>query len=331
MSKTEHHTDWRQHFLDAVTDPLELLQLLRLPEHCISMESAARYPLFVTRSFLSHIEPKNPQDPLLLQVLPQHEELIPNPDFYSDPLQELSNSETVPDCLQKYPDRLLVLANDSCAVHCRFCFRRHFPQKKRPFFQENQEKKLTNLHVPEVILSGGDPLMLDNAALEKLLYYMEESPSVNRVRIHTRLPIMIPKRINDELLAIFQKFCQSRARRAVYVVLHVNHPHELSDEVLAGIAKLIDSGFPVLSQSVLLRNVNDSFETLAELFVKLVDHRITPYYLHQLDRVAGAAHFEVSVEIGRKLVRQLRDSLSGYAVPRYVREIPGQSGKRHLV
>ncbi|MDR1958661.1 MAG: KamA family radical SAM protein [Planctomycetaceae bacterium] len=321
---------WQKQLQDAVTDPAELVRSLRLPEDAVSAEAARRYPVFVTRSYLRRMEPGNLNDPLLLQVLPREAELSEHADFCCDPLGELENPDQCPDVLQKYQGRVLLLTTDSCAVHCRFCFRRHFPKKHHSLEHVFTENRLRNPDMREVILSGGDPLMLTDRQLKKLFYYMEELPHVNRVRVHTRLPVMIPERVTEELLGLFQKFRQSAANRSAFLVLHVNHPNELAPEVLAAVGKMADSGMPVLSQTVLLKGINDNFATLFELFEKLVNNRAIPYYLHQLDRVAGASHFEVPMEQGLCLLRKLQDSLPGFAVPRYVQETAGMPGKVHL-
>ena len=184
--------------------------------------------------------------------------------------------------------------------------------------------------IREIILSGGDPLMLDDAKINRVFNYIRDSLPGNRVRLHTRLPVMLPERVTPRLIEIFRGFQRNSGARPVYLVLHVNHANELSEKVLKAVAKIIDSGVPVLSQTVLLRSINDHFETLFNLFEKLIDNRIIPYYLHQLDRVQGAAHFEVSPGKGTELIAKLRAVLPGYAVPKYVREISGFSQKSFI-
>lgn len=317
---------WQNQLDQAVCTPKELLRRLKLPASLICQEAARKFPIFATKSFLQRIEPENHEDPLLLQILPQQAELKKTANFSCDPLQEIGETDTAPCTLQKYQGRLLILMSDSCSVNCRFCFRRHFPKKKEKF----DFRSLENPEIHEVILSGGDPLMCDDAELESLFYYMKELKHVNRVRVHTRVPVMIPERITHELLCVFQKFAESLKKRAVYLVLHINHVAELSEEVIDAISQLVEAGIPVLSQTVLLKGINDRFETLFELFETLSNCRVIPYYLHQLDRVDGAAHFEVSVEKGRDLIQKLRETLSGYAVPKYVQEIAGKLGKVSL-
>ncbi|MCL2348452.1 MAG: radical SAM protein [Planctomycetaceae bacterium] len=370
---------WQIALAEAITDLSELCQLLKLPVDFCSYEASAAYPLLVTRSFLRRIKIADPLDPLLLQILPQKEELKVVPGFIADPLEEMTciqHSTVLPGiisqsqtavlpvqtlCLQKYEGRILVLATNECASHCRFCFRRHFFRKngkkteQAPFSEQKSflgsirnwfggvtsikerptgaEKNQINskvalkLPVREVILSGGDPLMLTDEELKRTLHYMKESGCGNRVRIHTRLPVMIPERITETLVNLLRHYYVNSTGNSVYIVLHVNHPNELDDEAMTAISRLIDAGIPVLSQSVLLKQINNDFETLFQLFEKLIGLRIIPYYLHQLDHVAGASHFYVSEEQGATLMDQLREALPGYAVPRYVREVAGEKNK----
>ena len=360
--------DWQSLLRNNVTDITELCEILQLPVSVASEEAAAIQPLNVTRDFLSRMEPGNPHDPLLLQILPREDELESAPDFVTDPLDEASyikrrplasslhlHSDStegelvVPESiqhlpiLQKYPGRTLILASDYCAAHCRFCFRRHFRKKKAALCPNySAERKLVHYSTPlwnhhdeisdtrEIILSGGDPLMLDDAELEGMFHYIKVRHAGNRVRVHTRMPVLLPERVTPQLVEIMQDYRLDPAGGAVYVVLHVNHPNELSDKVVRAIALIIDAGIPVLSQTVLLRRVNDHFETLYDLFEKLANIRVIPYYLHQLDRVQGAAHFEVGTAKGLVLLSKLSTTLPGYAVPRYVRETPGESKKTLL-
>jgi len=360
-------SDWQVVLRDNVTDPEELCRELQLPQSVVSTKAAAIQPLNVTRDYLSRIRPGDPNDPLLLQILPRCEELDDVPGFSSDPLEELSyfrqddveidddflqlptKSNTLPHetplqplILQKYPGRALILMTGHCAANCRFCFRRCFPRKFRqfraelPFFPfsdispilSKKSDEISDLR--EIILSGGEPLMLDDTELARVFNYIKELYPGNRVRLHTRMPIMLPERVTVALTEILRDFRLSPEGNAVYVVLHVNHPNELSSKVLDAIAMLIDAGIPVFSQTVLLKNINDHFETLYDLFEKLVNSRITPYYLHQLDRVTGTTHFEVPVTKGLILISKLQAALPGYAVPRYVQEIPGKSHKTLL-
>jgi len=211
-------------------------------------------------------------------------------------------------------------------VHCRYCFRRHFPYTAEPRWAEAHNAALEHIardsSIQEVLLSGGDPLTLVDSHLSDLARRLSDIPHLRRLRIHTRLPIMIPQRVTDELCAWL-----TGTRLTPIVVVHANHPAEVDRPVAAALGKLIDAGIPVLNQAVLLRGVNDDANVLVELSQRLIDMRVIPCYLHQLDRVAGAAHFEVPTARGIELVRQMRRRLPGYAVPRYVQEVPGELSK----
>jgi EF-P beta-lysylation protein EpmB len=323
------YTDWQAALADAVTDLAELTRLLRLPTPIATGgdRASGEFPLLVPRPYLARIRPGDPADPLLLQVLPSGEELLRTPGFSKDPLEE-TEALREPGLLAKFAGRVLMVTTGACAVHCRFCFRRHFPYQDPAAAFRGWEPVLARIaadsSIREVILSGGDPLTLTDAELQRLLDRLAELPNISRLRVHTRLPIAIPQRVTDGLLACL------RGRLAVWMVVHVNHPAEIDRAVAEALGRLVDAGIPVLSQSVLLRGVNDRVEVLAELFERLADLRVVPYYLHQLDRVAGAAHFHVPEETGIDLLAALRARLPGYAVPRYVRETPGEPNKRVL-
>ncbi|MCC6125045.1 MAG: EF-P beta-lysylation protein EpmB [Pirellulales bacterium] len=323
-------TEWQSELARAVRDAAELCRLLDLPAELA--EAAARaagdFSLCVPRPYLRRIRPGDPRDPLLLQVFPQAVEMALVPGFEPDPLGE-SSSMPEKGLLWKYRGRILVVAAGCCAVHCRFCFRRHFPYSGGDCGDVSWESILQRVRnepsVREVILSGGDPLTLPDEEIGSIMLRFEEIPHISRVRIHSRLPIMIPDRITDQLPAVLRA-----SRLSAMMVVHANHPAEIDDAVAAALGRLVDAGIPVLSQGVLLRGVNDRVETLAALYERLADLRVMPYYLHQLDRVAGAAHFEVPIDEGIALVRRLRARLPGYAVPRYVRETQCGSSKETL-
>jgi EF-P beta-lysylation protein EpmB len=308
-------TSWQSELQQAVTDLPELCRLLDLPES----KNETDYPLLVPRSFVDRMEKGNPNDPLLLQVLPCREENVLVSGFSSDPLGEIAEAETS-QILNKYAGRSLILASEHCGIHCRFCFRRHFPKLHRTDSDTMLESIRNDSSIEEVILSGGDPLMLGDSELDELLQKIEGIAHVRRIRIHTRLPIVLPSRLTTELAQILIR------TKPVYLVLHVNHPNELNRDFSAH-RELLTT--PVLmSQTVLLRGINDDAAILEQLLTRLIDIRIIPYYLHQLDRVQGAAHFEVSPEAGCKLVSQIRRRLPGYAVPSYVREVNGKESKK---
>jgi EF-P beta-lysylation protein EpmB len=219
-----------------------------------------------------------------------------------------------------------MITTGACAVHCRYCFRRHYPYGDAVAADTLRTQAIEQVAadgtLEEVILSGGDPLLLDDAELANLATQLAEIPHLRRFRIHSRLPVVIPERVTDALVTWLRS-----TRLAPIMVVQANHPHEIDDSVARALGRLVDAGIPVLNQAVLLRGVNDNAETLAELCRRLVDCRAQPYYLHQLDRVTGAAHFEVRPDEGRQLIQHLRDRLPGYAVPRYVREVPGARSK----
>lgn len=328
--------DWRAELANAITDPAELCQLLNLPGNIASNAASRDFSLLVPRPYLRRIQPGDPNDPLLLQILPRKEELQERAGFSKDPLREAGSAgEGEPGAcpqamtLWKYHSRLLIVTTAGCAVHCRFCFRRHFPYRTAAVSETHWEKEFAAIaaepSLQEVILSGGDPLTLDDDSLAHIIHQLTKAPHLCRIRIHSRLPIMIPQRVTAKLTEVLRA-----TRLATFLVVHVNHAAEVDDEVAKALGRIVDAGVPVMSQTVLLRGVNDRLADLVALFERLVNLRVLPYYLHQLDRVAGAAHFEVPEVEGTELMRQLRDRLPGYAVPRYVRETPGATHKHPL-
>jgi EF-P beta-lysylation protein EpmB len=266
----------------------------------------------------------NPHDPVLRQFLPMDVETHPVDGFVCDPLHEIGG--THPGLLQKYTGRALLISSHACAVHCRYCFRRHFPYEETPVSLSDWKPSLDHIRressIDEVILSGGDPLVRTDDWLTNLVDELESIPHVQRLRIHSRVPVVIPSRVTEGLIGGI-----TRTRLAPFLVVHINHPNELRDSLWDSLTRLIERGVVVLCQTVLLKGINDSIETLATLCQELINHRVLPYYLHQLDRVSGAAHFEVSERVGIQLVQALGERLPGYAVPRFVREIPGAPGK----
>ena len=324
-------TDWRVVLAEAVRDPAELCRLAGLGE---SAASAARraaddFPVLVPRTYLERIRPGDPEDPLLVQVLPREAERASAAGFTTDPVGEAAAARRNPGLLCKYRSRVLIVATGACAVHCRFCFRRHFPYAASPGAADHLgpvlEQVAAKRSIREVILSGGDPLRLADEQLARLARRLARISHLRRLRLHTRMPVIIPQRVTDDLLGWLRG-----TRLAPIVVVHANHGAEIDAAAAAALGRLVDAGVPVLSQTVLLRGVNDRVDVLAELYERLIDLRVMPYYLHQLDRVAGAEHFEVPEDTGVKLIGQLRARLPGYAVPRYVRETPGGPSKKIL-
>ncbi|MGF1546672.1 MAG: EF-P beta-lysylation protein EpmB [Thiotrichales bacterium] len=319
---------WQRELAASITDPGELCRLLRLdPEVLESARAAQRgFGLRVTQSYLRRIRPGDPQDPLLLQVLPTDLELQPQPpEFALDPVGDRSASAR-PGVLHKYYGRALLIATGACAIHCRYCFRRHFPYAEAHAGRDDWQPALDYLRrdpsLNEVILSGGDPLVLRDDKLAALAQSLSAIPQLRRLRIHSRVPVVLPSRVDARLLDWI-----SRSRLRIVLVLHVNHARELAADVLEALTQLRQSGALLLNQSVLLRGVNDSAATLAELSETLFDAGVQPYYLHLLDRVRGAAHFDLPQAEAEALYRELRARLPGFLVPRLVREVAGEPYK----
>ncbi len=319
---------WQSAMKSAIRDAGELCRELNLPADIARRLAADSFPVFAPRPYVAKMVPGDANDPLLLQVLPRHEEGLPSEGFVTDAVGDLDASRA-PGLIHKYQGRVLLIATGACAIHCRYCFRQHFPYESTPRSLEAWQPAIDQIaaddSIDEVILSGGDPLTLVDDLLERLVSTLEQIPHVTRLRIHTRLPIVIPQRVTDGMIGWL-----TRSRLVPFVVIHANHARELDDDVAEAITKLTQAGVPVLNQTVLLRGVNDNIETLAELSRTLVNLRVVPYYLHQLDRVQGTQHFEVPVERGIELIEQLRTRLPGYAVPQYVQEIRGESSK-HVI
>ena len=321
---------WQAELAGAITDPAELLELLGLSPEWLSAARAAsrQFPLRVPRGFVARMRRGDPHDPLLRQVLPLAEEMVLVEGYSADPVGD-GAAMTTPGVLQKYAGRALLTATGACAVHCRYCFRRHFPYSEANAAADHWSAALAGIaadtSLREVILSGGDPLALSDRRLGEFIEALAPLAHIERLRLHTRLPVVLPERATPGLVRLLEN-----ARPKTVVVLHVNHPAEINNEVRSACARLIDSGAMLLNQSVLLRGVNDNAETLADLSEVLFATGVLPYYLHQLDRVAGAAHFEVSDDRARVLHTELQARLPGYLVPRLVREVAGASGKTPL-
>ncbi|HKI75184.1 MAG TPA: EF-P beta-lysylation protein EpmB [Pseudomonadales bacterium] len=312
---------WQWHLGNAITDINELVRILDLPQDALTTD----FPVLVPLPWLSRIEPGNPQDPLLLQVLPRPAELAPAEGFLDDPLQE-AHSAPIPGLLHKYQGRVLVVVSGACGVNCRYCFRRHFPyQDFRPDtarWHEIAAYIRRDPSITEVILSGGDPLVLSDRRLAWIAELIGGIDHVRTLRLHTRMPIAIPQRVCDELLGWMHA-----THLRIVMVVHTNHAQEIDDAVADAMAQLAGSGALLLNQSVLLREVNDSVKSLTALSRRLFDVGVTPYYLHLLDAVNGAAHFDVPEQEARHLMEGVAASLPGYLVPRLVREIPGEPFK----
>ncbi len=323
-------SNWRQAWREAVRDPRELLAMLGLDglAATISDEAAAQFPLRVPRGFVARMRRGDPNDPLLRQVLPVLDEDRVVPGFGLDAVGDAA-ARRGGGVIHKYEGRALLVATGSCAVHCRYCFRRHYPYAEDTAaaagWREAVELVRGDASIHEVILSGGDPLSLADHKLAELTDALRTIPHIRRLRIHTRLPIVLPERVDAGLLA----WLRGLPWPAV-IVMHANHANEFDAAVDTAMAALRDAGATLLNQAVLLRGVNDDADALAALSEDLFDAGVLPYYLHQLDRVAGTAHFEVTDDTARALHSALQSRLPGYLVPRLVREVPGAPGKTPL-
>ncbi|MFD0738582.1 EF-P beta-lysylation protein EpmB [Lysobacter koreensis] len=320
---------WQQLWRDAVREPRELLAMLGLDATALASDAAsAQFPLRVPRGFVARMRHGDPADPLLRQVLPLDEELRPVPGFSLDAVGD-SQAKSANGVIQKYRGRALLVATGSCAVHCRYCFRRYFPYAEETAaaggWQQAVELIRNDSTIDEVILSGGDPWSLATQKLAELTDALATVGHLKRLRVHTRLPVVLPERVDEALLAWMRTLPWP-----VTVVLHANHANEFDAHVDAALAMLRASGATLLNQAVLLRGVNDSVEALAALSERSHQAGVLPYYLHQLDRVQGAAHFEVDDGTARQLHAALTARLSGYLVPKLVREVAGDPGKRPL-
>lgn len=317
---------WQTLLSQAITDPEELFRLLDLPLDRLpaSLRADREFRLRVPRGFAARMRKGDFNDPLLRQVLPLAAESAQVPGFSHDPLDEL-NAMPVPGLLHKYQGRILLTATGACAVHCRYCFRRHYPYSEaNPRRAPDQTFEYVRRHteINEVILSGGDPLTLTDSRLSELVAGLETLPHIIRLRIHSRVPVVLPERIDNSLLEWMH-----RTRLQVVLVIHANHANEIDTRVSQAMGKLKQAGITLLNQSVLLRGINDDAGTLAELSETLFRAGVIPYYLHQLDCVQGAAHFRVAEDEAINIVNQLRTVVPGYLLPALVRENPGQPSK----
>ena len=323
--------NWQSQLSDLITDPFELLDQLEICSDALlsgAILASKSFKLRVPRAFVGKMRKGDPLDPLLLQVLPHHLELEEHPEFVTDPLGEEAANQ-LPGVLHKYQSRFLLTLTSACAVHCRYCFRRHFP------YQENLPKQddwpqikayiEQNPHINEVILSGGDPLTLSNRKLKLWIERLESLQQVKILRIHSRVPVVIPQRLDTELLEILKS-----TRLRIIMVIHANHAAELDDQTCAYLKKLSQHGITALNQAVLLKGVNDDAQTLIELSQRLFDARVMPYYLHVLDKVKGAQHFDLSGSKIDEIYHDILAGLPGYLVPKLVREIAGEKNKTPL-
>ena len=321
---------WRKALAEAVRDPAELLRLVGLDADLLpaARRAAAQFPLRVPRGFVARMGRGDPDDPLLRQVLPLGVELAARPGFDADPVGDRA-ARSPGGLLQKYRGRSLLVTTGACAVHCRYCFRRHFPYAATTApaggWAEALERLRRDDSIEEVILSGGDPLTLPDSRLAELAAALEGIPHLRRLRLHSRTPVVLPERVDAALLEWL-----AATRLPVIMVIHANHANELDGTVAEALGRVTAAGVRLLNQAVLLRGVNDSEDALVGLSERLFDVGVLPYYLHLLDPVAGAAHFDVPEAEARRLLAAAGARLPGYLVPRLARELPGENQKRTL-
>ncbi|MCF2949070.1 EF-P beta-lysylation protein EpmB [Paraglaciecola aquimarina] len=322
-------SNWQKEIATSFSDPESLLNYLNLPTQNFSEDVRARalFPMRVPRSFAARMKKGDPTDPLFLQVFTSRAEFLTAKGFSKDPLEEQNNQQ--PGILHKYKNRLLLLVRGGCAVNCRYCFRRHFPYGDNHLNKNEWQQAITyirdNPQIDEVIYSGGDPLMAKDDFLAWLTSEIENISHVKRLRIHTRLPVVIPSRITTELINWF-----TQTRLKPVLVLHINHANEIDQSLTLAMQKLKDAGVTLLNQAVLLKGINDTVEQQIALNEGVFGLGIMPYYLHVLDKVEGAEHFDVPECDATNLMAELIKHQPGYLVPKLVREIAGQPGKTPL-
>ena len=317
---------WQEQLAQAIRSPNDLLEYSGLNANSIgySPHTIKQFPVRVPYSFANRIKKNDPNDPILRQVFPYIDEEKEENGFINDPLSEL-NVQPIHGLLQKYNHRVLSITTGACAVHCRYCFRRHYPYQESSsskHWQASLEYIIKDPTIEEVILSGGDPLTLSDRRVQEICYSLSQIKHLKRIRFHTRLPIVLPARMTKTLLKIM-----TANDKSIICVIHSNHANELDNEVANTIKHMQDFGLLMLNQSVLLKGINDSVESLINLSERLVENNVIPYYLHLLDAVAGAAHYNVSIEHAQNILKEMQNRVSGYLVPKLVKEEVGASSK----
>lgn len=322
---------WQEQLRQCIQQPEQLLSILGLTaaEAGLSEAACRQFPLKVTHSFVNRMRRGDPTDPLLLQVLATAQEDLQQPGFSTDPVGEIGQANPRPGVLHKYHGRALLIVTAGCAIHCRYCFRRHFPYQEnrntRSQWQGTLDYVARDDSIEEVILSGGDPLIVTDAQLASLVDDIAAIPHVKRLRVHTRLPVVLPDRVTDSLVQAI-----TRPHLDTVVVVHSNHANEINDEVRAAMSALAHHGITLLNQAVLLAGINDTVQAQSELNRALFEAGILPYYLHLMDKVHGASHFDSAEANALQLHRAVQARLPGYMVPRLVKEEPGAPGKTLL-
>jgi L-lysine 2,3-aminomutase len=342
LSVTSIDSRWQASIKNAIRDSKELLNLLGLSAEDephqrddskdVHLQSACNqsqsFPLFVTREFAQRIVRGDWYDPLFRQVWVDAREAAIQPDFKIDPVGD-KQSEVAPGLLQKYFGRVLLITTGACAIHCRYCFRRHYPYSTAPKSFDDWQPAIEHIEsdtsIKEVILSGGDPLTIVDSSLAKLVARLDRIKHLERLRIHTRLPIVVPQRVDDPMLQWLKA-----TRLSTWIVLHVNHEQEIDANVKQAVARLRSTGAVILNQAVLLKGVNDSTSAQESLCRQLLKMSVLPYYLNILDQVQGAGHFQVPIEVGQSIIAELAKRLPGYGVPRLVQERAGETNKTRV-
>jgi len=315
---------WRQIQKENFHSLEKLASFLDLDTYQTSQLTSIRsFPLNLPYRLAKKITKRSLQDPILRQFIPLIAEQKHDPNFSLDPVQDETFRQAGSKLIHKYSGRALLTTSSACTMHCRYCFRKNFSyETSRKGFAQEITSISQNISLSEIILSGGDPLSLSNEDLADLLSHIEIIPHIQRIRFHSRFPIGIPERIDNDLIELLQK-----SRKQIIFVIHTNHPNELDEDIFSALNKIQKLAIPVLNQSVLLRDVNDCAHTLANLCLQLSNHGVLPYYLHHLDPVTGTTHFSLPEHTGKEIMRQLATMLPGYSLPRYVKEIPGKSAK----
>lgn len=330
--ETQHFAlNWQQQLAEAFSSIADLCAYLELniEELPVSLAASKNFPMRVPISFAASMGKGNPTDPLLRQVLPLSEEVMDFPGFSNDPVGDIS-AVVQPGLLHKYQGRVLLINTGSCAINCRYCFRRNFPYNELQLSKQQENGAIEHIKsdstITEVILSGGDPLLLSDVRLANLFQQIDAVPHIKRIRIHSRLPIVLPARVTSELIEILKN-----CRKQMVLVVHSNHANEINGRVIMACKLLKNNGITLLNQSVLLKGVNDNVTALSELSEELFTNGILPYYLHLLDKATGAGHFEVPEDKAKSLINQVQNLLPGYLVPRLVKEVAGAGAKQYVL
>ncbi len=320
------HTSWQKELANVVKDPRILLEMLDIEadEYLQHFKARKLFPVQVPQPFIKRMKKGDINDPLLRQVMPLSQEFLITDGFSTDPLEE---HDTVAEgLLHKYKHRVLMIVKSGCAINCRYCFRRHFPYTENSPNKARWQEALNYIkihdEINEVIFSGGDPLMASDKHLKWLTEEIESISHIKRLRIHTRLPVVIPQRITKSLITLL-----NNSRLKVAIVLHINHPNEIAKDLISALEPLIAARIPLFNQSVLLKGVNDSASTLCQLSENLFDNGIQPYYLHLFDKVQGVAHFDLQDEVATNIAKEMMATLPGFLMPKVVREIAGEANK----